>query len=120
MQTDDDVLIGGLTIDAGANSNGCASILLRAMGPSLAQYGISNALQDPTLALYDSNGTLIGFNNDWEIGNQSTEIQASGFAPSGSKESAINVILGNGKYTAVVQGANRTRGQALLEAYQLP
>jgi hypothetical protein len=120
VESDEHILIGGLIIDGGENTNCNARILLRAIGPSLVQYGIGTALQDPALALYDANGTLVNFNDDWRIGIQPEEIEQSSLAPAASKESALSVILSSGNYTVLVRGANRSRGVALLEAYQLP
>jgi hypothetical protein len=59
--TGGDVMIGGFILD---DQN--AIVLLRALGPSLTQAGISNALADPTLELHNGNGDVIAFNNDWQ------------------------------------------------------
>src|SRR6202035_2951280 len=59
----DNVMIGGIII-----GNGDSPIMVfRAMGPSLANAGIANPLMDPTLTLYDSNGSQIAFDDDWQI-----------------------------------------------------
>ena len=65
------------------------SVMIRALGPELTQYGILNALANPTLELYDGTGALIASNNNWVttiIGgiitaSQVHEIQTSGYAP---------------------------------------
>jgi Phospholipase/lecithinase/hemolysin len=60
--TGDNVMIGGVII-----GNGDSPIMVfRALGPSLANFGIANPLLDPTLELYDNNGTLIGSNDEWK------------------------------------------------------
>jgi hypothetical protein len=111
----DDVLIAGVTI-----GNGDSPIMVfRVLGPSLANFGVTNPLLDPTLQLFDSNGTSIGFNNNWQI-PQVQAVRAVNLAPSDDRESAIvNAFLSPGTYTAVVRGVNNTTGVALIEAYRI-
>jgi hypothetical protein len=94
-------------------------VLFRAIGPSLAAKGVKNALPDPTLDLYNADGTLIAGNDDWMTSPQKTAIIASGLAPTDPRESAILEILAAGNYTAIVRGENNTTGIALVEAYRL-
>jgi hypothetical protein len=123
VQTGDNVMIGGLIVQ-GIDP---AKVILRAIGPSLSQFGITNSLQDPTLELHDGNGALIATNDNWQttqIGgiitaDQVSDIQNSGLAPTQAAESAIIATLQPGNYTAIVRGANNTTGIALIEAYQL-
>ena len=63
VQTGDNRLIGGFIL--GGNGGG-ARVIVRAIGPSLTQSGISNALADPTLELRDSNGALILADDNWQ------------------------------------------------------
>jgi plastocyanin len=114
VQTGDNVMIGGIIVIGGTP----ATVLLRAIGPSLTNGGVPNALQDPTLELHDSNGTLIAFNDDWRS-DQQTEIIATGIPPTNDLESAILRSLSPGNYTAIVQGYLNLTGVALVEAYQL-
>jgi hypothetical protein len=114
VETGNNVMIGG-TIIVG---NSPARVLLRAIGPSLANFGVPNALQDPTLELHDGNGVLLGSNDNWRS-DQEAEIIATGIPPTNDLESAIvrNLIPGN--YTAIVRGVNGTTGVALVEVYRL-
>jgi phospholipase/lecithinase/hemolysin len=114
--TGDNVLITGVTI-----GNGDSPIMVfRALGPSLAGFGVTSPLLDPTLELFDSNGTSIGFNNDWK-NPQLQAVRAVNLAPSDSRESVIiNAFLNPGQYTGVVRGLNNTTGVALVEAYRVP
>ena len=112
--TGNDVMIGG-TIIAGAVP---ARVLFRAIGPSLANFGVSNALGDPVLELHDGNGVLIASNNNWP-NDQEAEIIATGLPPSNNLESAIVRNLAPGPYTAIVRGLNDTTGVALVEVYNL-
>jgi hypothetical protein len=112
--TDNDVMIGGFIA---AGGTGSAEVVVRAMGPSLAQFGISNFLADPTVAIYNSNGALVSSNDNWRT-SQQTAIQATGLAPASDLESAILLTLPVGNYTAIVRGKNDSTGVALVEAYR--
>jgi hypothetical protein len=107
-------MIGG-TIVTGADS---ARVVFRALGPSLAAAGITNALGDPQLDLFDSNGARISSNNNWKDSQQSA-ITGAGLAPANDLESAIIADLAPGNYTAVVNSVNGAPGVALVEAYHL-
>ncbi len=111
----DDVLIGGFII---AGTAAQAPILVRAMGPSLASAGVTDALPDPTLELRDMNGALVASNNDWRD-SQAAEVLGSSLAPPSDKEPAAVANVAPGAYTAVVRGRHRTTGIAVLEVYRL-
>jgi hypothetical protein len=114
--TGDNVLIGGLIV----NGTGSSDVIVRAMGPSLAQYGISNALADPTMEFYDGNGALIAFNDNWgDDALQAEQIQQNGFAPPSHYESAMALTLSPGNYTGIVRGKNSSVGVGLFEVYNL-
>jgi hypothetical protein len=113
INTGDDVMIGGFII----GGNEPAKILVRAIGPTLSDFGVQGALQDPTLELHDSNGMSIS-NNDWRE-TQESEIIATTIPPSKDREPAILATLVPGNYTAVVRGKNNTTGVGLVEAYNL-
>jgi N-acetylneuraminic acid mutarotase len=123
VQTGEDVMIGGFIVQG----TGTKSVIIRAIGPELTQYGITNVLANPTLQLYNSAGALIGSNDNWQttiIGgvitsNQVSDIQNSGHVPTNANESAIIANLAPGNYTAIVSGVSNTTGVALVEAYDL-
>jgi glucose/arabinose dehydrogenase len=118
VQTGDNRLIGGFIL--GSNGGG-AKIIVRAIGPSLTQFGISNALADPTLELRDSNGALLLADDNWQDdANQAAQITASGIAPTNPFESAISISLLPGAYTAIVAGKNGGTGIGLVEIYNIP
>ena len=114
--TGDNVLIGGMIV--GPTGFGGSKLLLRAIGPSLASFGIAQPLLDPTLELHDQNGALINSNNDWKD-TQQAAIQATGAPPDDDRESAIVFTAVPGNYTAIVRGRNNTTGVALVEVYNL-
>lgn len=94
-------------------------LVLRAIGPSLSALGISGAMNDPMLELYDSAGTLIAQNDDWQSSAQASQIAATGIAPSSPAESAAIITVPAGSYTAVVSGWEGDQGVAVVEAYEL-
>jgi sugar lactone lactonase YvrE len=112
--TGDDALISGFIV--GGNALADKGVIVRAIGPSLAQSGVPHPLQDPVLELHNSTGALIASNDDWQD-TQEEKITTSGLAPSNADESAIFATLPAGNYTAVVRGAGGTTGTALVEVY---
>jgi glucose/arabinose dehydrogenase len=118
VQTNDNVMIGGFII---GNNIGATEVIIRAIGPSLSQHGLSNVLADPTLELHDGNGALLQSNDNWQDDpNQAARISAANLAPSNSLESAIWASLAPGNYTAIVRGKNNGAGIGLVEVYSLP
>ena len=116
VQTGDEVGIGGFIITGTAPKH----LLLRAIGPSLAQFGIPNPLADPVLELHGPAGFATIINDNWRDDPvQAALIIASGIPPTNDLESAIDVSLDPGAYTAIVRGKNNTSGVALIEVYDL-
>ena len=113
VETGDNVMIGGFIA-----GNQATPVMVRAIGPSLTQFGVANALADPTLALHNAQGAVIAFNSDWRD-NAGVAIAATGIPPTDNKESAILATLAPGNYTAIVRGANDTTGVGLVEVYHL-
>jgi hypothetical protein len=118
VETGDDVMIGGFII-GGADDTTISTVVVRAIGPSLSDFGVANALQNPTLELHDSTGAIIGFDDDWKD-SQQAEIEATGLAPTDDRESAIEATLAPGAFTAIVRGINNTTGVGLVEVYKVP
>ena len=123
--TDDNVLIEGFIVVGPAGST--KKIMVRAIGPSLTPFGVTDALGDPTLEIRGVGNALIASNNNWQTtqvggiitGDQSGEITASGLAPGNGAESAIIADLAPGDYTAVVRGVNNTTGTGVVDAYDM-
>ena len=98
-------------------------LLIRALGPSLAQFGLV-PLADPVLNLYDASGTIIATNDNW-MDSQEQEILDTGLAPNVPLESAILMVLPPGAYTAIVQGNSGRAdivpgsGTTLVEIYDI-
>jgi phospholipase/lecithinase/hemolysin len=110
----ENVMIGGFIVGSG----GDATVVIRAIGPSLTSAGIVAPLLDPTLEFHDGNGALIGLNDNWKD-TQPSAIQAAQLAPPDNRESAIVASVPPGNYTAVVRGKNNTTGVALVEVYRV-
>jgi hypothetical protein len=111
----DNVMIGGFIV-SGSQSK---QMIVRGIGPSLTAAGVSGALADPMLELHDSNGAVVATNDNWQTGGQSSQISASGYAPSNSLESAIIGTFSAGPYTAIVRGVNNATGVGMVEVYDL-
>jgi arylsulfate sulfotransferase len=113
--TGDNVLIGGFIVGDVES----ATVVVRALGPSLASYGISNPLSDPVLTIFDSSGTAIATNDNWQDNNNWIDIRKNALSPPNERESALVLHLPAGAYTATVSGANGATGNALVEVYGL-
>ncbi len=113
VQTGDNVMIGGFIVVTAPTR-----VIIRAIGPSLTQFGVPDALANPTLELRDANGALLFSNNDWEDNPaQAAELSAAGLAPTNALESGIAATLPPGQYTALVAGLNNGTGVGLVEVY---
>jgi hypothetical protein len=108
----DDVLIGAFI------SRGGGRVLIRALGPSLAAFGVPGPLADPVVTLRDQNGAALLSNDDWRS-SQEGDITATGLAPGDNAEPAILASLPGGNYSAVVTGKGTAEGVALVEVFQL-
>jgi arylsulfate sulfotransferase len=113
--TGDNVLISGFII-GDVNS---ATVILRAIGPSLTAFGVSDPLADPMITVYDSNGTSIASNNDWQDAVYASDLTSNQLAPSDPLEAAIILHLPAGAYTAIVSGTDGGTGLGLVEVYDL-
>ena len=113
VESGDNVMIGGFITD-----NQATHVMVRALGPSLMQFGIAGALADPTVALHDGQGALIAFNDDWRDADERI-IEATGIPPSNEKESAILATVAPGGYTVIVRGKDNMTGVGLVEVYNL-
>jgi Bacterial Ig-like domain (group 3) len=116
VQTGDNVGIGGFIITGTVPKQ----VLLRAIGPSLGQSGVPDALADPVLELHGPAGFATITDDNWrDDPAQEALIIATGLAPINNLESAIDATLNPGAYTAVVRGKNNTSGVGLVEVYDL-
>jgi len=115
------ILIPGFAI----TGSGTETLLIRADGPSLTQYGVTGVLAQPSLIVYDSSQHVVATNTGWGtnsnpalIASTAASVGAFAFA-SGSADCALIVSLPAGSYTAQVSGVNNTTGVALAEVYEV-
>jgi hypothetical protein len=114
------VLIAGVVILGETSTR----VMIRAVGPTLDAYGITNPLADPVLSVYAAGSTTpLATNDDWSA-SQATILGEGLFAkvgafnlPLGSKDSVIVTRLKPGAYSFMVQGKAGAQGQALIEVY---
>jgi len=109
------VMIGGFITSGG---NGATQVVVRGLGPTLTQFGVSGALADPEVTLVDGNGNVVQNNNDWK-NTQQAAIQATGLAPPNDLEAAILATVAAGHYTAILSGHGGGTGIGLVEIYKL-
>jgi hypothetical protein len=119
--TGGNILIPGFVI----GGSGTETLLIRGDGPSLATFGLTGVLAQPTLSVYDSSGTVIASNTGWGTNSNpaliaSTAASVGAFSfTSGSADCALIVSLPAGAYTVQVAGVNNTTGVALAEVYEV-
>jgi hypothetical protein len=107
------VMIGGFIIEGSQKT-----VLIRARGPSLAQFNVPGTLANPTMELYFGQ-TPIGSNDNWQQAANMSDIQATGLAPTDPSESAMLTTLAPGGYTAIVRGVNNTTGVGIVEVFEI-
>jgi hypothetical protein len=109
----DDVLIGGFIV-VGPQSQ---ELVVRAIGPSLQNVGVPNPLQNPYLAIYNSNGDVFRSNDNFGTDPAADSVRDEGLAPKNFQESAIYFEAAPGNYTAIVSSVNHLPGIGLIEVY---
>jgi hypothetical protein len=127
----ENVLIGGFVV----SGNSPKKMLIRGVGPSLAQFNVSGVITDPKLTVFSSTNAVVAQNDNWQAptpvdANQTaatgTDISAAAQATgafgllSGSKDAAVLITLAPGTYTAQVSGVNGATGVGLVEIYEVP
>jgi len=111
-----DALIVGFVI----TGTGTKRLLIRGVGPTLADYGVTGALADPILELYPLAGEKIAENDDWDSSLNPIFTQVGAFAlGAGSKDAALLVTLPAGVYSVKLTGRNQGTGEGLVEVYEV-
>ena len=119
--TGGNIMIPGFVI----GGSGTETLLIRADGPGLAQFGVTGVLAQPRLSVSDSTGRLIASNTGWGTNSNPAQIVSNaasvGAFPliSGSADCSLIVSLRAGAYTVQVSGVNNTTGVALAEVYEV-
>jgi hypothetical protein len=111
-------LVAGFVV---AGSTG-RTVLIRAIGPTLRSFGVTDAVVDPKLELY-SGPTLLDTNDNWggsaSLVNAFAQVGSFALEP-GSKDSSLLVTLEPGNYTAQISGVAGASGIVLIEIYEVP
>jgi hypothetical protein len=115
--TGDDILIAGFTI----SGTGTKKLLVRAVGPTLAAFGVTGTLNDPKLEIFTGAGVKVAENDTWDPALAATFSAVGAFQlVPGSKDAALLTTLPAGGYTVQVRGADGGTGEALVELYEVP
>ena len=116
----------GASLTAGfvVGGNASRTVLIRAIGPTLAVFGVGGTVTDPQLALFNSSSTKIGENDNWggtaALTAAFTSVGAFQLSSPTSRDAALLVTLAPGNYTVQVTGVGGTTGVALVEVYEVP
>jgi cyclophilin family peptidyl-prolyl cis-trans isomerase len=114
-----DLLIAGFVVGGST----AKTVLIRAIGPGLATFGVTETLADPRLQLF-AGSTLLAENDNWggnpALATAGAAVGAFGLNNPSSGDAMLLVTLPPGSYTAQVSGANDGTGVALVEVYELP
>ncbi len=122
VESGENLLIAGLVI----RGEGTVRVLVRAVGPTLAELEVSEVLPDPRLTLHAGDGSVLAENDDWQRGTDVAQLSAAMAAvgafplPDGSSDAAVVVALPPGVYTAHAADTAGRAGNVLVEVYVLP
>jgi hypothetical protein len=118
--TGENIMIPGFVV----SGNGAKTLLIRAVGPSLDNHGVSGWLADPALTIHESGAPILAIDN-WgqapDVGELVAVSEAVGAFPliEGSTDAAVLVVLMPGIYTAIASGVGGTTGNVLVEVYEV-
>ncbi|HVU35365.1 MAG TPA: family 43 glycosylhydrolase [Opitutaceae bacterium] len=119
--TGPNVLIAGFII----NGNVPRRVLIRGIGPTLANFGVGGVLADPQLTVFDVAGNIIAQNDNWPTAENRAAIEADNGTLVGTysldeRDAVLLLTLPPGGYTAQVNGAGGTTGVALVDVSEAP
>jgi uncharacterized protein (DUF1800 family) len=115
------ILITGVVVAPGSGNR---QLLVRAAGPALSNFGLTNTLADPTISVLNSANVSVATNDNWgsvsaaAISAAAARAGAFAFAQ-GSRDASLIAELAPGSYSVQVSGVNNTTGLALVELYDL-
>ena len=115
-----ETLTVGFVVGEGSTGS-TKSLLVRAIGPTLGNFGVANALPDPALILAPLNQPAVAQNDNWggdqNLINLSSSVGAFALGDSASLDAALAQSIGNGSFMAQVAGVSSATGVALVEVY---
>jgi hypothetical protein len=102
------------------------TLMLRAVGPTLRNFGVARPAADPVLTLFRENGTVIAQNDDWGKAVEARQLRQ--FAPQrgafpldeDGKDAALAITLPPGSYTFQIRDRSGGGGDILGEIYDVP
>ncbi len=110
------VMVAGFVI----KGNTPRTVLIRGVGPTLADFGVNGTLGDPLIQVFDAGQTKIAENDNWWGPLRTTFPLLGAFnLTSGSKDAALQLTLEPGSYTVQVSGVADDTGEALVEIYAI-
>jgi hypothetical protein len=119
--TGDQTLIAGFVVGGTETKK----VLVRAVGPSLAKFGMTGFIKEPLIKIFDSAGRPYVEHYDFAPGGRAAAIEeatrktgAFPFIP-GSKDAVDLVPFRAGAYTVQVGSGDGSTGTALLELYEV-
>lgn len=119
---DENQLTAGFAIEG----TGSKEVMIRAAGPSLAQFGVGNFVSDPWIQLVSIEEKAVKAEVDnWvaqpnaaRISTVTTDLKA--FSLTSDKDAALVMNLEPGMYTAKVEGVGGETGVGIVEVYETP
>ena len=102
------------------------AVLIRAVGPSLAKFGLTGFIKEPVLKVFDSASRPYAEHYDFAPGGKAAAIAAAtkktGAFPllEGSKDAVELMPFRAGAYSVQVESADGETGLALVEIYEVP
>lgn len=117
-----DALIMGMSLQG----TGKRTLLVRGVGPTLANFGVTNAINDPELTIFDTNQRSVLANGDWSNADfvyellQATEFVGAFALGAGTGDAATLSLLDPGNYTIQITPTDTNDGEALAEIYEVP
>jgi len=113
------VLTAGFVI----NGNMPRRVLVRGIGPALANFGVGGFLPEPQLRIFDAAGVAWAENRGWPTAPSQAELVAANGQRLGAftldaRDAALLLTLAAGAYTVQVSDANNASGVALIEVYE--
>ncbi|MCB1771106.1 MAG: cadherin-like domain-containing protein [Candidatus Competibacteraceae bacterium] len=109
----DALLIDGFILGGGDTPR---PVIVRALGPALADIGLADPLANPRLRVTTVTGDPIAENDDWQQAPNAAELERLGYAPAYPQEAALLLTLNpHVPYTVLVDGADAATGLALVE-----
>jgi hypothetical protein len=116
-------LTSALTVGFVIDGTGTKRVLIRAVGPTLANFGVTGVLADPQLTLF-SGQTVIAANDNWggtaDLTAAIAQVAPGFTLPANSRDAAILATLSPGAYTAQASGVGGATGTAIVEVYEVP